>query len=150
MKGLHTLFLLTLLFGCSKENLPNSESFQPPQISYEGRAPVGEKVDPALISPENNGYNLDMDGDKVQDFVIFRSQTLFYAKGKSDGSKYAELPILNVKGNLMAYMVQEEAQPNGKTIPVFHFWNDQKDGFLQKCLGVNGAGIPFFGDIESD
>ena len=159
LKSLSTIVLVTsFLFGCQKQEpqttakvdgSPITTKFTPPEISYEGRTPIGEKVDPATISPENNGYLLDMDGDGVVDLVILRGTTLYYTK-QAVNTQYTEIPILSIKGNIIAYMVQLEPSTNGKAVPVLHFWNDQRDGFLQRCLGTNDSGIPFFGDVESE
>ena len=131
------------------QTAPAAPAYTPPEISYEGRKPVGEKIDPATISKDNQGNFLDLDGDGVTDHVVMRANTLYFAKGTGNNQFQGEIPILVIKGDVMAYVVQPE-NIDGKTQTVIHFWNSNRDGYFQRCLGVNGNGIPYFGEIETE
>jgi hypothetical protein len=153
-KKIKHLGLVLLLAGCSEKQqivippaLPTASFKDVPTISYEGRTPVGEKVDPATISPNNVGYRLDMDGDGIIDFAIMSGNTLYYAKGSSKANKDL-IPVLVIKGTLIAYYVMPEADSKGVLRPKLLFWNDKRDGFFQRCLGVDAHGLPYFGEVE--
>ena len=123
-------------------------AYTPPTISFENRKPEGDKIDPALISHENQGNYLDLNGDGIPDHFIMNNDTLYYEKGLGNNQYAPAVPVLRIKGDVMAYCVQMETF-NGKTQAVMRFWNPNRDGYLQRCLGLNPDGIPYFGEIES-
>ena len=104
-KTLISLVIAGALFGgCGREGrVDNKELSSVPTISYESRTPVGEKIDPKNISPTNDGYTFDIDGDSIPDFAIMRGNTLYFSKGLGNGRFERETPILKINGNLIAY-----------------------------------------------
>lgn len=97
--------------------------------------PTGDKVDPASIRPDNPGYVLDMNGDGVADFIQLRGNTVYF-KDKNAG---AEVPILVIKLSTIAYNITSDA---------IYFWDTNRDGYIQRKIGVNGS-LPYFGNMES-
>jgi hypothetical protein len=75
--------------------------------------------------------------------------TLYFAKGQGNNQYAPAITVLVIKGDVMAYVVQAETGTDGKTRNVLRFWNSNRDGYKQVCLGLNGQGIPYFGEVES-
>lgn len=106
----------------------------------------GPDIDPATISPKNDGYHIDLDGDGIPDFVILSGENeLSWTKGPDD-DRNKPVVVLQIKGNVMAYAIL--VRPGDKR-PSVLFWNDRKKGYFQTCGGLNDRGIPYFGEVES-
>jgi hypothetical protein len=122
-----------------------------PTIDITNKSPNGADIDPKSINPMNPGYNIDLDGDGILDFVILdndnirEGNVLYFSKGNSNGTFGEKIPILRIKGGLIAYCVQ---QFKDKPRPVLLFWNADLKGYYQDNLGNNENGLPYFGDVE--
>lgn len=128
-----------------------TKPFVVPEVSTATKKSEGPLLDMATVNQSNPGYNLDMDGDGIPDHTILKSDgILYYAKGASDGTFGAEIPVLVIHGNLSAYCVFLDVNPQGKQMPKVRFFDDQRRGFYQWGLGTTAEGIPYFGDVEGD
>jgi len=153
MKKILTGLALILALGCSGEHSPDLNSnpspepaiqYNAPEFSYKGKKPI-EKIDPKDISQVNNGYFADLDNDGKIDFAIMRGNALSFRKGLGDGKFLEEVVVLNVKGEVRAYKIDT---PKGENKPGLFIYDQNCNGFLQRVLGVNDQGIPYFGEME--
>lgn len=138
------MFLAVLLVGCGKPNTPQTVDPIPnvDYITLENRTPNLPDIDPRTISPDNTGYFIDLDGNGQTDFIILKNNNTLYFTKNNYGKG---IPILTIKGNLMAYNIS--VLP-GKVLPSLLFWDTNKKGYYQECLGMNAQGLPFFGNVE--
>ena len=128
-----------------------NNAFVVPEVSTATKKPDGPLLDMATVNQSNPGYTLDMDGDGISDHVILKGDGIvYYAKGSSDGSLGSEIPILVIHGSLSAYCVFSDVNAQGKAMPKIRFFDDQRRGFYQWCLGTTAEGIPYFGNVEGD
>lgn len=128
-----TVPLNTELWANTNATKPITVSIPVPEVDKP--MPTGNKVDPASIRPDNPGYVLDLNGDGTEDFIQLRERTVYF-KDKNAG---AEVPILVIKLDLMAYTVTSDA---------IYFWDTNRDGYVQRKIGVNGS-LPYFGNMEN-
>jgi hypothetical protein len=139
------LFLIALLAGCSpcsspKTPTPAPVQSPPPTISFSGKTPI-EKADPKNFL-ENNGYYADLDGDGADDFAIMRQGVLSFKKSING----EEVVILKIKGETSGYRIDKYKD---EKLPCLFFFDSEGNGYLQRNLGTNDKGLPYFGDIES-
>jgi hypothetical protein len=95
---------------------------------------TGQKLDSTTVSPDNNGFLLDMNGDGVDDLIILNGHRVLF-KDRNAGPLVC---ILVIQANIVAYSIGSDA---------IYYWDEKHDGYKQRKLGVNG-GIPYFGNVE--
>ena len=146
MKLLPYLLASLLLCACNKPQTPAALPIEPSKITYDvpeielGTA-TGTKLDPATVSPDNNGMVLDVNNDGVNDFIQLRGHELFFRNKTTE----PEVKILTIRANVVAYCVLKLEDHAFASIL---FWTDTQDGYVQNCIGVNEVGIPYFGGAE--
>lgn len=119
--------------------------YSAPVYDIREHKPTEPDVDPKGIGP-NTGFNVDMDGDGIPDFVIMQGNTVAWTKGPPAGEKSAPVEVLKIKGDVIAYRV--ETRP-GEKWPRVLFWTRDLKGYYQRCLGVSERCIPYFGEVEA-
>jgi hypothetical protein len=121
------------------------------QIAYAAPAQVievegtrtGAVLDPNVKLRPNDWFETDLDGDGRADRVMLQQGDLLYwSKNAEDGFKPA-IPICKIKFHPYAYAV---GLIDGKT--TLQFWDDDRREYRQVCLGVDGTGKPYFGEVE--
>jgi len=125
--------------GCSKTSVEDSVSV----ISAEGKRPIETLGE---VNPINTGFYTDMDSDGINDFLIFRGNTLYFSKGLGNNSYQTEVSVVKVKEPVIAYRIDTPPKPRK---PYFVYFNSSRQGFLQENMGLNSMGRPIFADAEA-
>jgi hypothetical protein len=147
-----------LLSGCGRNepaknnglnantNLNQSQSlvqYETPEISSEGRK-LFETLDKNTLT-NLPGFNVDFDGDGTIDFVTMSDNTLYYSKGLGNDKFGREIPIVKLKGTVVAYSIRSTPD---QSRPYLVFFDEKDNGYMQPNLGTNSLGIPYLGDVE--
>ncbi len=126
---------------------PRTE-YKAPTFDITKHKPSGPDIDPATISPQNNGYFIDLDGDGILDkLMLDDTGKMTWSKGKKGGDFYYPVVVLTITGqSLMAYTVLTR---QGDTKPSVLFWTSgDRKGYHATMLGLTETGYPYFGGIE--
>jgi hypothetical protein len=148
MKHFPLNFLAAILVGhavlsCQPDAPPGVAAHSDiPSVDVAKEKPSIADVDPATISPVNDGYVIDLDGDGVPDFVKLEGGVVSWTKGPAD--QHHPVAVLTIQGDLLAYTIT--VLPGDK-LPSILFWDHNRKGYFRRCLGTRD-GIPYFGQLE--
>jgi hypothetical protein len=117
-----------------------------PHISLPwGHAAVQAAQDAQATNPaEPEPGFTDIDGDGIDDEVVIKDKTIFYAHGLGEGKFNDWMPIMAFPPEIESGTIQETKNTEGHKTYVIRAWDKSGAEYDQFLVGFDAKGIPQF------